>query len=395
MGLVGILAFVVALLTSVMIHEAGHYLTAKHFGMKVTEFFLGFGKRLWSTKRGETEFGIKAIPAGGYCRIVGMSVNEEISEQDSSRAFYKASAPKRLIVLGAGSFLHFVLGFLLIFTIFFGVGTVALTSTVDQVVPCISSTSKACSPSLNPSPAQSAGILPGDKFIAINGYPIKDWNNDINVVRNSPGKTNIFSIQRGDHTLDLAITSTPYKLNGKIIGMIGVINKLGMARSPFTTSVSHAASLSKQLFTGSISSLAQLPAKVPALVRQTFGGEKRDPAGLVGVIGVAEASAQTAGNSSLAWNERIGTFLLIIASLNIFVGIFNLLPLLPLDGGHMAIAAIDGLRNTLARIRRRPNPRPIDVESLTPLTLVVFLFLAALSLLLLAADIFNPVHFNL
>ena len=110
MGLLGILAFIFALLTSVMIHEAGHYLTAKRFGMKVTEFFLGFGKRLWSTKRGETEFGIKAIPAGGYCRIVGMSASEELPEVDSPRAFYKASAPTRLIVLGAGSFLHFLLG---------------------------------------------------------------------------------------------------------------------------------------------------------------------------------------------------------------------------------------------------------------------------------------------
>ena len=108
---------------------------------------------------------------------------------------------------------------------------------------------------------------------------------------------------------------------------------------------------------------------------------ERDPAGLVGVIGVAEASAQTAGNKSLAWNERIATFLLIIASLNIFVGIFNLLPLLPLDGGHMAIATLDGLRNLFARLRGRPNPRPIDVESLTPLTLIVFVFLAALPLL--------------
>jgi len=395
MGLLGILAFVIALLTSVMIHEAGHYFTAKHFGMKVTEFFLGFGKRIWSTQRGETEFGIKAIPAGGYCRIVGMSASEELADADSHRAFYKASSPKRLIVLGAGSFLHFALGFLLIFVIFFGVGTVALTSTVDQVVPCISLTAKTCTATSTPSPAKSAGILPGDKFIAINGYPVKDWNSDINVVRNSPGKTNVFSIQRGDQQLDLPITSTPYTLNGKTIGMIGVINKLGMARQPFFTSISHSVSLTRELFTGSIRSLTQLPSKVPALIRQTFGGEKRDPAGLVGVIGVAEASAQTAGNASLAWNERIGTFLLIIASLNIFVGIFNLLPLLPLDGGHMAIAAIDGVRNLWARVRRRANPRPIDVESLTPLTLIVFVFLAGLSLLLLAADIFNPVHFNL
>ena len=117
MGVIGVLAFVVALLTSVMIHEAGHYFTAKRFGMKVTEFFLGFGKKIWSTQRGETEFGLKAIPAGGYCRIVGMSSNEELPEADASRAFYKASTPKRLIVLGSGSFLHFALGFFLIYMV--------------------------------------------------------------------------------------------------------------------------------------------------------------------------------------------------------------------------------------------------------------------------------------
>jgi membrane-associated protease RseP (regulator of RpoE activity) len=393
MGLLGILAFVFALLASVMIHEAGHYLTAKGFGMKVTEFFLGFGKRIWSTKRGETEFGIKAIPAGGYCRIVGMSSSEELPESDAPRAFYKASVPKRLVVLGAGSFLHFVLGYLLIFTIFFGVGTTALSSTIDRVVPCISA--KACTTSSIPSPAKVAGLLPGDRFVAINGYRVSDWNKDVEVVRNSPGKTNIFTLERNGEEITIPITSLSFKINGKKVGMIGVINKIGMARSSFGTSLSRSATLTKQLFTGSLSSLAQLPSKVPALVRQTFGGEKRDPAGLVGVIGVAEASAHTAGNVTLAWNERLATFLLIIASLNIFVGIFNALPLLPLDGGHMAIAVIDGSRNTFARIRRRPNPRPIDVESLTPLTLVVFVFLAALSLLLLAADVFNPVNFNL
>ena len=128
---------------------------------------------------------------------------------------------------------------------------------------------------------------------------------------------------------------------------------------------------------------------------ETFGGKARDPQGLVGVVGVAQASAQTVSDNKLAWNERIATFIMIIASLNIFVGIFNLLPLLPLDGGHMAVAIADGVRNSWAKLRRRQAPRPIDVESLTPITIVVFIFLAALSILLLAADIFNPVHFNL
>jgi hypothetical protein len=135
--------------------------------------------------------------------------------------------------------------------------------------------------------------------------------------------------------------------------------------------------------------------KIPSLLSETFGGKKRDPQGLVGVVGVAQASAQTVSDSKLAWNERIATFIMIIASLNIFSGNLRSSPLLPLDGGHMAIAIADGARNIWARIRRRQTPRPIDVETLTPITIVVFIFLAALSILLLAADIFNPVHFNL
>jgi membrane-associated protease RseP (regulator of RpoE activity) len=143
-----------------------------------------------------------------------------------------------------------------------------------------------------------------------------------------------------------------------------------------------------------VSSLISLPTKIPALVRQTFFHEKRDSTGLVGVVGVARVSAQTASDPKLASREKIATFFLIIASLNIFVGLFNLLPLLPLDGGHMAVAVIDGLRRARARRKGTPAPAEIDVERLLPLTMAVFAILAALSLLLLAADIFNPINLN-
>ena len=133
MAFIGVVAFIAALLISVMIHEAGHYLTAKKFGMKVTEFFIGFGKKIWSTQRGETEFGVKTIPAGGYCRIVGMSPREELSEADNDRAFVKAGVGQRLIVLGAGSFLHFVIGFVLLLTLFLSVGVTSVTSTIENV----------------------------------------------------------------------------------------------------------------------------------------------------------------------------------------------------------------------------------------------------------------------
>jgi len=393
--LIGVLAFVAALLISVMLHEFGHFLTAKKFGMKVTEFFLGFGARIWSFTRGETEFGLKAIPAGGYCRIVGMSVNEELTAEEEPRAFIAASIPRRLIVLGAGSFTHFVLGIFLIFAIFFGIGTSSILPTVDQVLPCITTTSATCAPGQAPSPAKAAGLQPGDRIIAINGQKVRNWSNDVLAIRRSPGKEITLSVVRAGKALSITATPATLMQNGKAIGMLGFTSKVGLVREPIGLATSDTYHLSADLFKTSFTSLISLPSKVPALFKQTFLGAKRDPNGLVGVVGVAQASAATASDHSLGFGDKLATFLMIIASLNIFVGIFNLFPLLPLDGGHMAVAIADGVRFWWARKRGRVKPAPINLEVLTPITIVVFGLLAILSLMLLAADIFNPVHFNL
>ena len=393
MSFLGVIAFIVALLFSIMVHEAGHYLTAKRFGMKVTEFFLGFGKRLWSFTRGETEFGVKAIPAGGYWRIVGMSAREELSEADAPRAFVKASASKRLVVLGAGSFMHFILGFLIIFFLFFAVGTTVVTPVIAEVVPCVT-TAASCTGADAPSPAKLVGLKPGDRIISINGVPAADWSKAVIEIRNSPSKQITIVDQRGSQMLEFKVIPNSVLRSGKKVGVIGLVNKLGVQTQNPITAAASAGKLSKELFTSSVSSLISLPSKIPALFRQTFMGQKRDATSLVGVVGVARVSAQTASDKKLTLRERLATFMLIISSLNIFVGIFNLLPILPLDGGHMALAAADGIRRWRARRFNREIPAPIDIERLTPVTIVVFVFLAALSLLLLGADIFNPIHLN-
>jgi membrane-associated protease RseP (regulator of RpoE activity) len=395
MAIIGVLAFVVALLLSVMIHEAGHYLTAKKFGMKVTEFFLGFGQKLWSTQRGETEFGIKAIPAGGYCRIVGMSPREELSEADKDRAFVKAGVGQRLIVLGAGSFLHFVIGFVLLLTLFISVGVTSVTSTVEKVSECIpQKASEVCSAKSMPSPAKNVGILAGDKIIRVDGKSYKDWSDVVSVIRASAGKELIITVERNGAPLDIAVTPASRDLNGKVIGVLGVVNKVGTITYGPVDAVSRAGKFTGQILQNSATSLVSLPSKIPNLISQTFGGEKRDAEGLVGVVGVARVSGETANTKALTVREKIATFILIIASLNLFVGTFNLLPLLPLDGGHMAVAIVDGVRNFLARRRGLAKPAPFDVERLTPITMVVFVLMAALSILLLAADIFNPIKMN-
>ena len=382
MQLLGILAFIFALLFSVMVHEFGHYLTARKFGMRVSEFFLGFGTRIWSRQRGETEFGIKAIPAGGYCRIEGMTPDDEMAIGEEDRAFYRASSGKKLIVLGAGSFLHFALGYLLLLLLLAGVGVNQVLPVIDTVAPN--------------SAAAAAGFQKGDEIVAINGDRNTDWQSQLNKIRNSKGADLTFIINRGGSEIE--ITAAPRMTNiddGTSRYVLGIINKFGTKRIGLFKSVTSSAQLTWNLTTTSAKSLVQLPTKIPALWGQTFGGEKRDQNGLVGVVGVARVSGQAASSGSLTASERLGTFILIVASLNIFVGLFNLLPILPLDGGHMAVAIADEIRALFARLRGKARPAAIDVKVLTPITAVVFVVLAALTVLLLIADIFNPISLNL
>jgi membrane-associated protease RseP (regulator of RpoE activity) len=381
MELLGILAFVVALLFSVMVHEFGHYITARKFGMRISEFFLGFGKRIWSFQRGETEFGLKAIPAGGYCKIEGMAPNDEMPEGEEGRAFYKASSAKKLIVLGAGSFLHFVLGFLLLFLLFVGIGT-------NQVLPVISEV-------VSNSAAQAAGIQAGDEIVAINGKKVTEWYKDVEAIRQSQGAELTLDLNRDGELLTIVTNARLTDVDGTKRYVLGIINDVGLKRSSVLLSVKNSAIVTKSFLTESVKSLAKLPEKIPALWGATVRGEERDANGLVGVVGVARVSGQAVGSDKLTPMERLATFVLIVASLNIFVGIFNLLPILPLDGGHMAVAIADEIRAFFARLRGRPRPAPIDVTVLTPITMVVFVVLATLTLLLLVADVINPVTLNL
>ena len=379
MKALGILAFAVALLLSVMVHEFGHYITAKRFDMKVTEFFLGFGQRIWSFRRGETEFGIKAIPAGGYCRIEGMTPRDEMPAGEEDRAFFTASSLRKLIVLGAGSFAHFLIGFILIFSIFFGVGFNALLPNVAKVSPN--------------SAAAAVGFAPGDEILAIDGEAVKDWAKDSLKIAQSNGKPLTFTVQRDGRKL--SITATPTYLAAEKRYMLGIVTQVGIKHEGFIQSIQDSTNATGVLIRESVKSLIALPTKVPQLIRETFGHEKRDPNGLVGVVGAARVSGDALSSAKLSNTERIGTFMLLIASLNIFVGLFNLLPLLPLDGGHMAVAIADEIRAFYARLRGKARPAGIDVNVLTPLTMGVFAVLAVLTVILLIADILNPVSLNL
>jgi membrane-associated protease RseP (regulator of RpoE activity) len=379
MEILGIIGFVLALLTSVMFHELGHFLTARKFGMRVSEFFVGFGRRIWSITRGETEYGIKAIPAGGYCRIEGMTPGDQMPPGEEDRAFIRASSLKKLIVLGAGSTAHFILGFLLIFSIFFAVGYTTLTPNIAQVS--------------KDSVAAAAGFKAGDEILSINGNPVEDWSVDAKQIADSKGAQLRFEVLRNGEKI--IINAAPaYNEEAKRY-ILGVVASLGTERDSFLESSSQAGRATWFLTKESVKSLIALPTKVPQLFRQTFMNEERDPNGLVGVVGAARVSGEAVGSEKLNSNERLTTFILLVASLNVFVGIFNLLPILPLDGGHMAVAIADEVRALFARLRKQPRPAPIDVNVLTPITGVVVVLLGILTVILVIADIFNPVSLNL
>jgi RIP metalloprotease RseP len=349
--------------------------------MWVSEFFLGFGKKIWSIRRGETEFGLKAIPAGGYCKIEGMAPNDELPEGQEHRAFYKASSAKKLIVLSAGSFLHFVLGFILLFTLFIGIGTNQVLPVISEVVPN--------------SAAQAAGIQAGDEIVSINGNKVVEWYKDVEAIRDSQGADLTLEINRDGQLLTVVTQARLTDVDGTERYLLGIINEVGLERSGFLLSIKNSALVTQSFLAESVKSLGKLPEKIPALWGATVRGEERDANGLVGVVGVARVSGEAVGSDKLSPMERLATFILIVASLNIFVGVFNLLPILPLDGGHMAVAIADEIRAFFARLRGRPRPAPIDVTVLTPITMVVFVVLATLTLLLLVADVINPVTLNL
>ena len=377
-----------------MVHEYGHYITAKRYGMRVTEFFLGFGKRIWSTQRGETEFGIKAIPAGGYCKISGMSVRDEMPADIAHRAFYKARTREKLVVLGSGSVLHFILGFLFLFILFTGVGVVKSLPIIQEVLPCVPAKTE-CTSSDPISPAKQAGLLPGDEVVGINGVRNLEWSEISPVLRESAGKQISLVILRDGSEINIELVAATRTVDGEDRGFIGIVNKYGLVKENPISAIGSSAEATAQLFVGSIKALLGLPQQIPTLIRQTFLGEERGTDGLVGIVGVARATGETASSSNLTMGEKIATFLLIIASLNIFVGIFNLIPILPLDGGHIAVALFEGARRQIYRIRGRTEPGKVDIEKLTPITVIVLVALIFLTALLLIADIFNPINFNL
>ena len=398
----GIALFVVGFCLSVALHEAGHMLTAKFFGMKVRRYFIGFGPKVFSFRRGETEYGLKAIPLGGFCDIAGMTALDEVTPEEEKRAMWRYPAWKRVVVLVAGSFTHFILGFIILYLMAVSMGLPNITGKpVIESLDCAASTQDPktfeyakCGPT-DLSPARDAGIRPGDEIVAVNGKPTPAFTDLVTIVKDLRGPNQFDVVRDGARmtlTVDIpevqrvAADAKPNQDGNKLVavGAIGVRNT-SMFQYGAVSAIGGATSFTGDMFARTWQGLMAFPQKIPAVVK-AIGGAEREADSPVSVVGASRIGGEAveAGLWSL--------FLLLLASLNFFVGVFNLLPLLPLDGGHVAITLYEKVRDWIRGIRGRPAGGPVDYTKLTAVTMVVVFIGGAVVLLTVTADIVNPIR---
>jgi membrane-associated protease RseP (regulator of RpoE activity) len=398
-GALGALFFVVALLISIVLHEAGHMVCARWSGGKVTEFFVGFGPRLWSFVRGETEYGVKAIPAGGYVKIVGMTDLDEIEPGDEDRALKNKPARKRLLTLSAGSLMHFLIALFLFAFIPMAWGTQQSNTSVGVVSACMvpsganAGATTGCS-SKQQSPAAAAGLVAGDKITSVDGKAATDPTTLVNLLHALPaGKAAAIAYTDSDgapHTASITpvtsndVTETDGSTGkGSLIGI--TLGYTTVHQNPIAAAKTSGddfwASI-KDTFTG----LGSIPASIPKLFTSTVDHSQRSTSSPVGVVGMAEVSG------TLYQQGGLGSVLLLVAEVNVFIGVFNLLPILPLDGGHIAILLYEEARKRVYRLIRRPDPGRVDLNKMMPVAYGFLLFFVCLTVLLVAADVTNPIR---
>lgn len=425
MTFLGIVLFFLGILFSIFWHELGHFVTARWFGIKVPEFMIGFGRTLWSRRRGETEFGIKLVPLGGYIRMIGMIPPEkgstlgrsrrtgpfqgmiddarrqsalDVLPQDADRQFWMRAPWQRIVVMFAGPFMNLVLAVLLFAIVLMGIGVPTSGTTIGSVSRCVvpaSAQTDTCPTTAPQTPAALAGFRAGDRIVAFAGRELGPTDGDVlrGAIQGASGTVAVV-VERGGQRVTLTPTLIPNQVQSAAdpaqlvqAGFLGVgLTSAGYVRQAPGAVVSAIGDIVGR--TGQ--ALVALPSRVPSLFGSVFLGEKRDVNGPVGIVG-----ASRIGGQILALDEPIAAtasfFLQLLAAVNISLFLFNLLPVPPLDGGQIFPAVWEAIKKRGARALGRPDPGPVDVAKLMPVAYVVALAFIAWSGLLFVADIINPV----
>jgi membrane-associated protease RseP (regulator of RpoE activity) len=360
-GLIVLFAFI-AMIT---IHEAGHFVAAKAFRMKATEFFFGFGPKLWSTQRGETEYGVKAIPLGGYVRIIGMNPYEEVDPADVGRTYREKPFWQKSIVVLAGVGSHFVVAFVLFFVVASIIGVAVATTTVDAVQERLDDGS--------PTPAAVAGLGPGDEIAGFDGVAIESWGDLVDRISRRPGDTVDLTVVRDGVERTVTVTLATIGSGDDRRGFLGVQPERLTHREGPIGGIRYAGSSIGQATVLSVDGLWRVVSGFGNLVGAVISGDTDDldgrPASPIGLIRIG---AETSGFG-------LGFTLELVALVNVFVGVFNVIPMYPLDGGHFSVALYEKLRG-----------RPADVRKLMPIAAAVVVFMVLLGLLAVYLDIANP-----
>ena len=428
MTVLGIAIFFVGLLASVAWHEFGHFTTARWFGIKVPEFFVGFGRTIWSVKRGETEYGLKAIPLGGYVRMIGMmppakggalgrtrrtgpfqglmddarqQSQADVLPADADRQFWTRAPWKRIIVMFAGPFMNLVLAVVLFGVALVGIGMptdgTRIGSVSECVVPATAPPAESCPPGAPPTPAAAAGLRTGDLIVGLNGQPFTETDGRTlrEAIRDASGPAQIV-VERDGQRLTLPVTLIDNQLqslddpNQTVrAGFLGV----GLTQTFAPQTVGDVFSQVGNTVVRTGEAITEIPSRVPGLFGAAFLGEQRDPAGPMGVVGVSRLGGEILSHDA-PWRFELFFFLQLLAAVNMSLFLLNLLPIPPLDGGQIIPAIWEAIKRHGARFVGRPDPGPVDAAKLLPVAYVFVMVFLAFSAVLVVADIVNPIRLS-
>jgi membrane-associated protease RseP (regulator of RpoE activity) len=429
---IGVLILVVGLVASIALHEIGHLVPAKRFGVKVPQYMVGFGPTLWSRTVRGTEYGVKALPLGGYVRLVGMyppsrgatpararrdgrptlveearqAALEEIGPGEEHRAFYRLTVPRKLVVMLGGPVMNLLIAGVLLAVIVVGIGLPQYTSTLGAVQACVPADSSQtdCTDADPASPGAAAGLRPGDEIVRWGSTDVSGWDDISGAIADGGTGATTVVVDRAGERLTLQVTpqlterpvvdeageavvDADGKPRTEARPFVGIGPSFDLVRQPVTT----VPGLVWDTFTGTVKVVLTLPQRLVDVGKAAFGTEERDP-GVVGLVGVGRFAGEIASVDGEGYGlaERSADMLSLLVSLNMALFVFNLIPLLPLDGGHIAGALWEGLRRRVARVRARPDPGPVDTARMLPLTYAVVAVMLGMSVLLAYADIVNP-----
>jgi membrane-associated protease RseP (regulator of RpoE activity) len=445
----GVVIFVVAILASIGLHEFGHLIPAKRFGGKVTQWFVGFGPTLWSKQIGETEYGVKAIPLGGYVKIVGMlppgaaeldedrehpvfdedgnrvirlrrsntgmftqlisdaraAEEEHIKPGDEERLFYKLAPWKKVVVMAGGPTVNLLIAFFIFAPIFALYGNpdpeeAVVSPVVDEVAPCLvpaAEDGRACTAAElrdRPTPAARAGFEPGDEFVEFNGETITGWEQLQRLIRaNDDGAAEIVVLRDGERvtlTTNTTVELRPTSMSDDTLIQVGFLGVVPQAELR-TGGVFYTLDRMGSMTVDTVRALGTLPVKVWGVAKAIVGAEERAQDSPVSIVGGGRFAGELASADDFPVKDKAVSLLLLIAGFNFFIGMFNFVPLLPLDGGHIAGALYEGIKRGFARLLGRPDPGYVDVAKLLPIAYVMASVILVLGVVLIVGDLVVPV----